>query len=163
MGWKTFQAKNNAPIALDFQLVDYLHMKPGKIDVVGRPQIERSSQKRNSPETVVRFGFCMYHESNECSVIEKTVIFKTFMNIWSTIDCMIKEYRQIDKPTFDLRQALDRLLRSHDGGTNFCSLVTFQRCPVKVRNFWGQLPKNIPVGNVWKINQTNSQIRNGTC
>jgi len=76
---------------------------------------------------------------------------------------MIKEYRQIDKPTFDLRQALDRLLRSHDGGTNFCSLVTFQRCPVKVRNFWGQLPKNIPVGNVWKINQTNSQIRNGTC
>jgi len=62
-GLDTFQAKSNAPITLDFQLVDYVHMKSGKIDVVGRPQIERSSRKRNSPETVVRFGFCMYHES----------------------------------------------------------------------------------------------------
>ena len=62
-GLESFKAKNNAPITLDFQLVDCLHMKSGKIDVVGRPQIERSSGKRNSPETVVRFGFCMYHES----------------------------------------------------------------------------------------------------
>ena len=62
---ETFQAKNNAPITLDFQLVDYLHMKSGKIDVVGRPQIKRSSRKRNSPETVVRFGFCMYHDFYE--------------------------------------------------------------------------------------------------
>jgi len=38
---ETFQAKNNAPITLDFQLVNYLHMKSGTIDVVGRPQIER--------------------------------------------------------------------------------------------------------------------------
>jgi len=38
---ETFQAKSNAPIALVFQLVDYLHMQSGKIDVVGRPQIER--------------------------------------------------------------------------------------------------------------------------
>jgi len=60
---ETFQAKNNAPITLDFQLVVYLHMKSDKIDVVGRPQMKRSSRKRNSPETVVRFGFCMYHES----------------------------------------------------------------------------------------------------
>ena len=60
---ETFQARNNAPITSDFQLVDYLHMKSGKIDVVGRPQIKRISRKRNSPETVVRFGFCMYHES----------------------------------------------------------------------------------------------------
>jgi len=59
---ETFQAKKNAPITLDFQLVDYLHMKSGKIDVVGRPQI-KSSRKRSSPETVVRFGFCLYHES----------------------------------------------------------------------------------------------------
>jgi len=78
---ETFQAKNNAPITSDFQLVDYLHMKSGKTDVVGRSQIKRSSRKRNSPETVVRFGFCMYHKSNECSVIGKTVIFKTFVNI----------------------------------------------------------------------------------
>jgi len=42
-GLETFQAKNNAPITLDFQFVDYLHMKSGKIDVVGRPQIKRSS------------------------------------------------------------------------------------------------------------------------
>ena len=62
-GLETFQAKNNAAITLDFQLVDYLHMKSGKIDVVGRPLIERRSRKRSSPETVVRFGFCMYHES----------------------------------------------------------------------------------------------------
>jgi len=81
--------------------------------VVARPQTNRSSRKRNSPETVVRFGFCMYHESNEWSVIGKTVISKTFMNIWSTVDCIRKGYRQIGKPTFDLRQALDRLLRSH--------------------------------------------------
>jgi len=60
---ETFQAKNNAPITLDFPLVDYLHMKSGEIDVVGRPKIERSSRKRNSTETVVGFGFCMYHES----------------------------------------------------------------------------------------------------
>jgi len=40
-GLEIFQAKNNAPITLDFQRVDYLHMKSGKIDVVGRPQIER--------------------------------------------------------------------------------------------------------------------------
>jgi len=60
---ETFQAKNNAPITLDVQLVDYLHMKSGKIDVVGRQEIKRTSRKRNSPETVVRFGFCMYHES----------------------------------------------------------------------------------------------------
>jgi len=78
---------------------------------------------------------------------------------------MREGYRQIGKPTFDLRQALDRLLRSHrasdDGGANFCALPTFQRCPVKVRNFWGQLPQNIPVGNVWQISQTKSQTRNG--
>ena len=80
-GLESFQAKNNAPITLDFQLVDSLLMKSGKIDVVGRPQIKRSSRKRNSPETVVRFGFCMYHESNEYSVIGKTVRFKTLMNI----------------------------------------------------------------------------------
>jgi len=60
---ETFQAKNNAPITLDYQLVDYFHMKYGKIDVVGRPQIKRSSRKRNSHETAVRFGFCMYHGS----------------------------------------------------------------------------------------------------
>jgi len=42
-GLETFQAKNNAPIASDVQLVDYLHMKSGKIDVVGRPQIERKT------------------------------------------------------------------------------------------------------------------------
>jgi len=42
-GLETFQAKNNAPITSDFQLVDYLHMKSGKIDVVGRPQIERKN------------------------------------------------------------------------------------------------------------------------
>ena len=40
-GLETFQAKNNASITLGFQVVDYLHMKSGKIDVVGRPQIER--------------------------------------------------------------------------------------------------------------------------
>ena len=60
---ETFQTKNNAQITSDVQLVDYLHMKSGKSDVVGRPQIKRSSRKRNSPETVVRFDFCMYHDS----------------------------------------------------------------------------------------------------
>jgi len=38
---ETFQAKNNAPIALGFQLVDDLHMKSGKTDAVGRQQIKR--------------------------------------------------------------------------------------------------------------------------
>jgi len=42
-GLETFQAKNNVPITSGFQLVDYLHMKSGKIDVVGRPQIERQN------------------------------------------------------------------------------------------------------------------------
>jgi len=40
-GLETFQAKNNAPITLDFQLVDYLHIESDKFDVVVRPQIER--------------------------------------------------------------------------------------------------------------------------
>jgi len=58
VGLETFQAKNNAPITLDFQLVDYLHMKSGKSDVVGgHKSKEKSSQKRNSPETIVRFVF----------------------------------------------------------------------------------------------------------
>ena len=51
---ETFHAKNNAPITLDFQLVDYILMKSGKIDVVGRPQIKRGSRKRNSPEKIGR-------------------------------------------------------------------------------------------------------------
>jgi len=50
---------------------------------------------------------------NEYSVIGKGVVFKAFMNILSTVDCMREGCRQIGKPTFDLRQALDRLLRSH--------------------------------------------------
>jgi len=75
-GLENFQAKSNAPITLDFQLVDYMHMKSGKIDVVGRPQIERSSHKRNFPETVVRFVFCMYHELNECSIMERLLYLK---------------------------------------------------------------------------------------
>jgi len=36
---ETFQTKNNAQITLDFQLVDYLYTRSGKIDVIGRPQI----------------------------------------------------------------------------------------------------------------------------
>ena len=40
-GLKTFQAKNNVPNTLGFQLVDYLLMKSGKIHAVGRPQIKR--------------------------------------------------------------------------------------------------------------------------
>jgi len=52
---------------------------------------------------------------------------------------MRKGYRQTGKPTFDLRQALDRLLRSHAPETKVVRIVavwaTFQRCPVKVRNF----------------------------
>jgi len=52
---------------------------------------------------------------------------------------MRKGYRQTGKPTFDLRQAPDRLLRSHAPETKVVRIVavwaTFQRCPVKVRNF----------------------------
>jgi len=32
--------------------------------------------------------FVCIMDRNECSVIGKNVIFKTFMNIWSTVDCM---------------------------------------------------------------------------
>jgi len=42
-GLETFQAKNNAPITLGFQLLDDLHVESGKIDAVGRPQIERKN------------------------------------------------------------------------------------------------------------------------
>jgi len=63
-GLETFQAKNNASITLGFQVVDYLHMKSGKIDVVGSHKSkEKSSRKRSSTETVVRFVFCVYHGS----------------------------------------------------------------------------------------------------
>jgi len=41
MCWKL--SKQTPPITFDFQLVDYLRMKFGKIDVVGRPQIERKN------------------------------------------------------------------------------------------------------------------------
>ena len=149
MGWKV-SGKEQCTNYFDFTLVGFLDVKSGKIDVVGRPQIERSSRKRNSPSLRPLLGlvFACIMNRNECSVIGKNVIFKTFMNIWRTVDCMRKGYRQIGKPTFDLRQALDRLF-----GANFCPLATFQRCPVKVRNLWGQLPKNIPVGNVWEFDK----------
>ena len=113
MGWKLSKQRTMHPLLQIFNLLIICTWNLAKIDVVGRPQIERSSRKRNSPETVVRFGFCMYHESNECSIIGKTVIFQTFMNIWSTVDCIRKGYKQIGKPTFDLWQVLDRLICSH--------------------------------------------------
>jgi len=113
MGWKL--SKNNTPILLDFQLVDFLHLKSGKIDVVSRQQIERSSRKRNSTPLRPLLGlfFACIMNRKECSVIGKNDICKTFMNIWRTVDCMRNGCRQIGKRTFDLRQALDRLLRSH--------------------------------------------------
>ena len=82
-GLETFQAKNTAPIALDFQLVDFLPVKSGKIDVVGRPQIERSSRKRKSTSLRPLLGlvFAYIMNRNECSVIGNNVIFKTFMNM----------------------------------------------------------------------------------
>ena len=57
--------------------------------------------------------FACIMDHNEYSVIGKNVIFKAFVNIWSTVDCMREGCRQIGKSSFDLRQVLDRLLRSH--------------------------------------------------
>ena len=57
--------------------------------------------------------FACIMNRNEYRVIGKNVTFKAFMTNWSTVDCIREGYRQIGKPTFDLRQALDRLLRSH--------------------------------------------------
>jgi len=45
MGWQ-LQAKNNAPIILDFQIFDSLHMKFDKIEAVGKPQVERKKLKK---------------------------------------------------------------------------------------------------------------------
>ena len=76
---------------------------------------------------------------------------------------MREGFRQIGKPTFDLPQALNRLLRSHAPQTtdsaNFCALATSQRWPVNVRKFWRQLPKNIPLGNVWQTNSPTEMER----
>jgi len=60
---------------------------------------------------------------------------------------------------FDLRQTLALTCTSNSGSANFCTLATFQRCPVNVRKFWGQLPKNILVGNVWQTNSTTGMER----
>jgi len=49
------------------------------------------------------------------------------MNIWSIVDCIRKGYRQIGKSTFDLRQALDRLLRSHAPLTTVVRIFTLWR------------------------------------
>ena len=49
------------------------------------------------------------------------------MNIRSTVDCMRKGYRQIGKPTFELRQALDRLLRSHAPQTTVVRIFALWR------------------------------------
>jgi len=82
MGWKV-SGKEQCTNYFDFTLVGFLDVKSGKIDVVGRPQIERSSRKRNSPSLRPLLGlvFACIMNRNECSVIGKNVIFKTFMNI----------------------------------------------------------------------------------
>jgi len=127
--WWVGNFPSKEPNTLDFQLVDFLHVKSGKIDVVGKTQIERNLRKRNSTPLRPLLGlvFACIMNRNECSVIGKNVIFKTFMNIWRTVDCMRKRYRQIGKPTFDLRQALDRLLRSHAPQTTVVRIFALWR------------------------------------
>jgi len=61
-------------------------VKSGKIDAVGRPQIERKkltkTQLNSTPlRPLLGLVLACIMNRNECSVIGKNVIFKTFMNI----------------------------------------------------------------------------------
>ena len=78
---ETFQAKNNAPITLDFQLVDYLHMKSGKIDVVGSHKSKEAHENATPLRPLLGLVFACIMDRNECSVIGKNDILKTFMKI----------------------------------------------------------------------------------
>ena len=70
--------------------------------------------------------FACIMNRNEYSVIGKNVIiFMAFINIWSTVDWMREGCRQIGKPKFDLRQALDRLLRLHAPQTPVVRILRF--------------------------------------
>ena len=71
--------------------------------------------------------FACIMNRNDYSVIGKNLIFKAFMNIWSTVDCMREGYRHIGKPTFDLRQALDWLLRSRAPQTTVVRIFALWR------------------------------------
>ena len=96
-------------------------------------RLEATNRKKKAHENVTPLRpllglvFACIMNSNEYSVIWKNVIFKAFMNIWSTVDCMRERYWQIGKPTFDLRQALDRLLRSHVPQTTVVRIFTLWR------------------------------------
>ena len=146
-------------------------MKSGKIDAVGRPQIERKkltkTQLNSTPlRPLLGLVLACIMNRNECSVIGKNVIFKTFMNIWRTVDCMRKGYRQIGKPTFDLRQALDRLMRSHVPQTTVVRIFALWRLFKGV--LWRcKLLITIAEKHTGRerlgIWPTNSQTRNGTC
>jgi len=80
---KTFQAMNDAPIILGFQLAACLNMKVGKIEKVARLQIERINANENAAplRPLLGLAFVCIMNRNEYSVIGKNVIFKTFMNI----------------------------------------------------------------------------------
>jgi len=79
---------------------------------------------------------------------------------------MRKGYRQIGKPTFDLRQALDRLMRSHVPQTTVVRIFALWRLFKGV--LWRcKLLITIAEKHTGRerlgIWPTNSQTRNGTC
>jgi len=96
----------------------------------GRETTNRKKEAHENPtplRPLLGLVFACIMKRNEYSVIGKNVIFKTFMTVWSTADCMREGYRQIGKPTFDLRQALDRLLRSHAPQTTVVRIFALWR------------------------------------
>ena len=84
---------------------------------LGGHKSKEANENATSLRPLLGLVFACIMNRNECSVIGKTVTFKTLMNVWCTVDCIRKGYRQIGKPTFDLVQTLDRLLRSHASQT----------------------------------------------
>jgi len=73
-GLEIFQAKNNAPITLDFDLVDYLHMKSGKLRwLAGHKSKEKSSRNATPLRPLLGLVFAWIINRNECSAIGKNM------------------------------------------------------------------------------------------
>jgi len=127
MSWKLSKQGTMHQLLQIFNLLIIYTWNLAKLMWLGGHKLKESHENATPLRPLLGLVFACIMNRNECSVIGKNDIFKTFMNIWSTADSMRKGYRQIGKPTFDLRQALDRLLRSHAPQTTVVRIFALWR------------------------------------
>ena len=113
MGWKLSKQRTKHQLFYIFHLLIICTWNLAKLMWLVRQKSKEANENATPLRPLSGLVFACIMNRNECSVLGKNVIFKTFMNIWSTVDCISDGYKQIAKPTFDLRQALDRFYGSH--------------------------------------------------